>query len=335
MQLAKSSEEHYWTSLLIQSPQFTFFIGDEGKPVVVHAAAIAAASEQLNALINSGMVESKTRCAKIEDVQVDDFIRFCEYAYRGDYTVPPWEEILPEPSSISSKALQNGEDDDWGPTPKKKKKGKKIRETSSSWAFAFPPPAGEEPPHPEPYDEPISEVPAPYDEPIVEVPEPQYEKVSLSRIQLRTSFNCRNHLKGDSPKSVILRHFEPVFNKAVNQNFAPVLLAHARLYCFAHLRLIEPLKALTLDKLHKTLMNFKLYTKRVGDIIELARYVYSNQDLPDRKDDGTLNDLKKLVIEYIVCEIDTIGKHDEFVKYMEEGGEFVGDFWKLARDYMT
>ena len=121
----------------------------------------------------------------------------------------------------------------------------------------------------------------------------------------------------------------------MDQNFTPVLLAHARLYCFAHLRLIAPLKALTLDKLHKTLLNFKLYAKRVGDIIELARYAYSNPDLPDRSGDGTLDDLRKLVVEYIVCEIDTIGKYDEFVKYMEEGGEFVGDFWRMARDYMA
>lgn len=71
----------------IQSPQFTFFVGQEGKPVVVHAAAVAATSPQLDALVSGGMQESETRCARIEDVRVDDFIRFCEYTYRGDYTV--------------------------------------------------------------------------------------------------------------------------------------------------------------------------------------------------------------------------------------------------------
>jgi len=52
------------------------------------------------------------------------------------------------------------------------------------------------------------------------------------------------------------------------------------------------LKVLTLNKLHKTLLNFKLYAKRVGYIVELARYAYSNPDLPDRSDDGTLDDLR-------------------------------------------
>ncbi|KAL5400401.1 hypothetical protein PMIN03_012405 [Paraphaeosphaeria minitans] len=175
-----------------------------------------------------------------------------------------------------------------------------------------------------------------YDEPeLVLFPGPQYEVMPISRTLLRTQFHSRNYLNDGGPKALILQHFEPIPNSAVDQNFTPVLLAHARLYCFAHLRLIAPLKALTLHKLHKTLMNFKLYTKRVGDIIELARYAYSNPDLPERSDDGTLDGLRKLVVEYIVCEIDTIGDCDGFVKYVEEGGEFLGDFWRMARDYIA
>jgi len=328
----------------IQSHQFTFFIGQEGKPIVVHAAAIAATSQQLDALINGGMEESETRCARMEDVKVDDFIRFCEYAYRGDYTVPPWEELPPEPSSTSGKNQQNGDDDGWGDLAplSKKRKGKNGK---NGRAAPEPPPIEiDYPQESQVYDQPEFEA-APvyypqesrvYDEPEFEAaPEPRDEVSPISRTPLRTQFNSRNYLIDSGPKALILQHFEPKPNSAVDQNFAPVLLAHARLYCFAHLRLIAPLKALTLHKLHKTLLNFKSYAKRVGDIIELARYAYSNPDLPDRSDDGTLDDLRKLVVEYIVCEIDTIGKYDEFVKYMEEGGEFVGDFWRMARDYMA
>ena len=83
-----------------------------------------------------------------------------------------------------------------------------------------------------------------------------------------------------------------------------------------------PLEALTLYKLYKTLINFKLYIKRVGDIIRLARSAYSNPDLPDRNDDGIIDDLRRLVVEYIVCEIDIIGKCDEFV----------GDFWRTVKE---
>lgn len=292
---------------------------------MVHAAAIAAASPQLDALINGGMEESETRCARLEDVQVDDFIRFCEYAYRGDYTVPPWEEVPPDPSCMSDTNQRNRDEDDsiiWGAIPKKKK-GKKGKIATSIWDGV----------ESVTVSDPIleSEVVAEVDE----VPEIQLETRILSRTPLRTQFNSRNYLQDGGTKALILQHFEPKPNSNASQNFTPVLLAHARLYCFATLRLIAPLKALTLDKLHKTLMGFKLYTQRVGDIMELARYAYSNQDLPDRNDDGTVDDLRKLVVEYIVCEIDTIGKCAEFVGYMEDGGEFVGDFWRLARDYMA
>ncbi|PVH96484.1 hypothetical protein DM02DRAFT_535188, partial [Periconia macrospinosa] len=142
------------------------------------------------------------------------------------------------------------------------------------------------------------------------------------------------YMNDDGPKTLILKHFEPKLNDAENQNFTPVFLAHARLYCFAHLHLIEPLKALTLKKLHKKLIDFELYSKRIGDIVELARYAYSNPDLPDRNNDGIINELRKLVVEYIMCEIDIIGRHNKFINYMEEGGEFVGDFWRVMRDYV-
>jgi hypothetical protein len=69
-----------------------------------------------------------------------------------------------------------------------------------------------------------------------------------------------------------------------------------------------------------------LFTRRVRDIIKLARFAYLNLDLLDRREDGTINNLRKLVVKYIVCEIDTIRNCDKFVKYIEEGSEFVGDY---------
>ncbi|KAF2714609.1 hypothetical protein K504DRAFT_359261, partial [Pleomassaria siparia CBS 279.74] len=313
---------------------FTFFIGQEGKPIVVHAAAIAAASQHLDALINNGMAESETRSAKIVDVEVEDFVRFCEYAYRGDYTVPPWEEVMPELGSSSGMNQQSGGFDTLS-GKKKKGRAEPVFIDVPSVELDYPEDAPEDMPYDElVYPEDAPEV-MPYDEPVTEAPpEPQYKVRSISRTPLRTQFNGRKYVTDGSPKALILQHFEPQPNTAVDQNFTPVLLAHARLYCFAHLRLIAPLKALTLEKLHKTLLTFKLYAKRIGDIVELVRYVYANPDLPDRSDDGTLDELRKLVVEYIVCEIDTIGEHDVFVKYMEEGGEFVGDFWRMTRGYV-
>jgi hypothetical protein len=77
-----------------------------------------------------------------------------------------------------------------------------------------------------------------------------------------------------------------------------------------------------------TLINFKLFIRCVRDIITLARFAYLNLDMLDRRDDGTIEDLRELVVEYIICEIDMLRKCYEFVKYIEDDGEFYRGFLK-------
>jgi hypothetical protein len=120
----------------------------------------------------------------------------------------------------------------------------------------------------------------------------------------------------------------------VKENCTNILLAHARLYIFAHVRLVSELKGHILYKLHKTLIHFKLYPQRIGDILELARYVYACPDLPSRSENGFIDDIKKMVLDFMFCYESTIGKTEEFANLMEEGGEFVGDFWRLSRQQM-
>jgi hypothetical protein len=59
------------------------------------------------------MVEATTRSAELQDVEPGDFVRFLEYAYRGDYTVPAW--------TVDESALATNNidvpDDDVAPAP--------------------------------------------------------------------------------------------------------------------------------------------------------------------------------------------------------------------------
>jgi hypothetical protein len=296
---------------IIRSGQFTFLIGEEQKPIVVHAAALAAISTQMASLINGRMKEAETRCAELKDCEVDDFVRVCEYAYRGDYTVPSWEiEQAPErtdeqgstamdentENTMNLRLSQAELSDEWASLPRIKKKGKKRIFDS-----------GDE----------LS---------------PGVRKCSKS--ELRALLDGRNYLIDENPKIAILDQCKPRSNTEPNQCFVPVFLAHARLYSFANMRFIDPLKALALHKIHITLMGFKLYERRVGDIMELARYAYHGESTPSRKDDGTVDELRGLVVKYIACEIDTVGKCPEFQEMMEQGGEFVGDFWNISRIYL-
>lgn len=107
------------------------------------------------------------------------------------------------------------------------------------------------------------------------------------------------------------------------QDFTEVLLAHAKVYTFATMTSIPELRNLALNNLQQTLKGFVVYPERVRDLVELARYAYSNG--ASRSADGTMDSLRELVVSYIACEITTIRRCPEFVQLLEEGGEFASD----------
>jgi hypothetical protein len=45
---------------------------------------------------------------------------------------------------------------------------------------------------------------------------------------------------------------------------------------------------------------------------------------------GLVDPLRRLVVEYIAWQINTIGNFTEFVELLEEAGEFAGDIWGLT-----
>lgn len=92
---------------------------------------------------------------------------------------------------------------------------------------------------------------------------------------------------------------------------------------------MPPLKSLALHKLHRTLLNFKMYASPIGDIIELARYAYSSGHTCERSENGVINKLREIVVEYVIREIEVIGGSRGLLALMEEGGPFVTDFWSL------
>ncbi|CAO2657546.1 Nn.00g036720.m01.CDS01 [Neocucurbitaria sp. VM-36] len=299
----------------IQSDLFTFYVGEAKTAFIVHSKAIAATSGHFSAMVNGDMMEAKTRSAEIFDIERSDFARFLEYAYRKDYTVPSWvlEETTPEIDTGDPQGDQS--------------------------PIELPPP-------PAPADEGIPETPQMDDEPTMEAPQmdvppspptPVFSarkwdwkpRKKCDKAALRTTFQEHNYISSTSDVS---EAFLPKANSAPNQDFKPVFLAHARLYTFAEMRLIYPLKNLALHKLHKTLMDFQLYNQRVGDVVELARYAYDHG--AGRSKDGTLDALRQLVVEYIACEVDTVGKHVEFMRLVEDGGEFVSDFWRIVTKYL-
>lgn len=313
---------------IFTSDQFTFFVGEGKKPIVAHAAAIADQSPALNALINGRMAEAQTRSVIFDDMPEEDFIRFCQFAYTGDYT-PPLCIIKDETSHpTQSRSLESDSESEISDVPQ-------IELEPAAEEPAEEEPAAEEPAA----EEPAAEEPAPAEEPPLEPTlEPSrvfgYRRRSYSqthyisqasrKINLRRSFDIK-FICPTLPRQRIINSCEIVPNSHAKQDYTGVFLAHARLYIFADKYGIKPLESLSLYKLHATLKSFTLYRARVGDILKLVRYAYENGPSCER------NKLRALVSEYIACEIDTIGKTKRFLALMEEGGLFVRDFWKLVQ----
>ncbi|KAF2007373.1 hypothetical protein P154DRAFT_517117 [Amniculicola lignicola CBS 123094] len=298
---------------MLRSAQFKFIIsnGNQNTVVVVHASAIAATCDYMNQLINGAMAEAQEASAEIKDINFDDFVRFCEYAYRGDYTVPTW--TLDE-SNVSQKPSE----------PREGEFQTSFVQHLAAETFRPPPPTPVE-------DDVLVVVDNPQ---IITTPSHTGRKKNKKTLK-RTRFKNRNYSVPEPPIGIITAGFEPDANNHPTQNFTPVFLAHAHLYKFAHLRLIEPLKALALKKLKWTLMNFKLYERRLGDILELARYAYNDIDIPPRTESGKIDDLRSLVVEFIACEIDTIGKSKELSELLEDGGEFASDLWRRVHPLLS
>ncbi|KAF2214377.1 hypothetical protein CERZMDRAFT_37425, partial [Cercospora zeae-maydis SCOH1-5] len=91
-------------------------------------------------------------------------------------------------------------------------------------------------------------------------------------------------------------------NKEACEDYTNVFLSHARMYVFADTYAIEPLRLLSLQKLHKTLSLFMLYPERGDDIGALLRYTYENTT----EREGKLDDLRELVLRYVCCNMEKL-----------------------------
>jgi hypothetical protein len=118
-----------------------------------------------------------------------------------------------------------------------------------------------------------------------------------------------------------------------NHSYSRVLLCHASLWALADYRLINSLKALALYKLHKTLCIFELDDKNVVDIIDLARFAYSEEGGGGAKGglvEGGTTTLRGLVCHYIAQNAVVLSVNSGFMELVGEGGDVVKDFFSMV-----
>ncbi|KAI9823588.1 MAG: hypothetical protein M1832_002369 [Thelocarpon impressellum] len=107
-----------------------------------------------------------------------------------------------------------------------------------------------------------------------------------------------------------------------DEDDAPLLISHARLYVLADRYDVPVLEVLTLHKLHAILCAFSPPDAgRINDVVELARYAYANTPTYEN---GT-DELRHLVSSYIAFRPGKLARSPEVLRLLEEGGSLPSD----------
>jgi hypothetical protein len=103
---------------------------------------------------------------------------------------------------------------------------------------------------------------------------------------------------------------------------SPDLLAHAKIYVFATLYLVDALREQCLKSLHRDLSNLTLNGRTITNVLDLLEYTY---DHTGRQEPGGRCSLRMLVIHYISCEARTLVENTRFRYILDDHGEMASD----------
>lgn len=264
------------------------------------------------------MLEAKENCAHLEEVDEQTFVRFSQYAYTGDYDAadpipPPAPDIgneghdaLDQLNVVEAEpvAIENVTEADY-------EAGVLAEATLLEPSFELDP------------RPPSEDVWSSRRHLVRKGKKKKYEYRSMSpeAVPSRSKGSELWQNFNERAEAVSLPEFQPRENREPCEDYTEVFLCHARLYVFADVYDIPPLRNLSLHKLQRTLARFTLYDERVGDIIELLRYAYSNT----AERTVSMEKLRSLVTHYAACKVEDLSGNDQFGSLLEEFGDFAKD----------
>ena len=269
---------------------------------MVHSALIAHHSKPLGVLVNGNMSEAKEGCAFLEDVDERTFVRFSQYAYTGDYIAADPDILLdssaiPAPHFAANEAPIRGD----GETP-----------PPPGPSLFYSPPSVTAYPEPDPYEPSV-----PNDDGDWGCYSASKKDKKRGKLVAQASQSKRSRLWDNfknTSYAISTPAFQPRKNRESYEDYTEIFLCHAKLYVFAEMYDIGPLRELSLHKLQRTLAEFTLYDQRVEDIVRLIRYSYSNTI----HHPGSVDNLRSLVVHYSACVVDELSKSVEFQLLLEE-----------------
>ncbi|KAF2440325.1 hypothetical protein P171DRAFT_475817 [Karstenula rhodostoma CBS 690.94] len=278
---------------VLHSKQVTFLIGPEETPIIVHAGAIARLSAPLDRLVNGKMLEAQENVACFKDLEVQDFERICEFSYRGTYTLPKSERFSDAEVDAATQMFH-------------------LADPISPY---FMPYFGA---HNCEDDSSGKESEGDHEESTPTTANTSVFCDSLSPIASFWSFTNPNQ---DARLEWPVVSFE---NTSWRENFAPVFLAHARLYAFAEQYLAPALKMRALQNVRNTLAGYTLFVSGLEAVVQLARFAYERDYIPDREG-RSVDPLRQLIVAYVVAHHKHFRNYSGHRQLLEGWNEYATD----------
>lgn len=224
---------------IIHTRIFEFVIGRERASFKIHSGAVAEQSDTLNNLVNGAMIEAQLGCIFWEDLSVDTFIRFIQFAYLGDYPAPASGPLTDPPgAAVPATPLFVS------PAAAKTSTLESYHEASMKDA---PPPIGRTNQD--------------------SMPKNTTGEVSFKDMDFAVRIPAMEFWESCKPRPNL-----------PSEDFTKVFIAHAELYVFAEKYGVKTLKQSTLLKLHQTLAIYKINPADIRAIIELIRFAFSEEN---------------------------------------------------------
>lgn len=297
---------------------------------------------------NGQMKESGSRLAVLEDVEVDTFIAFCEYAYTGRYTVPSREDAavsedggskgsqgsgnLPVGSgrldgnnnTMETGNLSKPTSSQSLPQLSRPISGGVSTSTSGQALGNFPRGGGLGGDNTTQTSSLFQSNSSPFG---------QHPRLFFGTASTSTKPPSENppsqfHIsqpKVQHPYDILWETFTKKhysFFQAASISYKPDLLFHAKLCVFATRYLVLSLQTQCLISLHRDLESFKLSTETASQILDLLEYTYENTG---KQEPGGKCRLRDLVIYYVACKSQILADNERFERLLDENGEMGSD----------
>lgn len=329
-----TANQHYRVA---KSKPFRFLVGPHGREFTIHSALVAAQSPYLNTLVNGPFEEGNEGVVKWESVDEEAFLCFWQYSYVGDYHVPKKQDASADyeeddamtsqgdstavafADNVATESPTEAQEYDQPlegdvrtlltPSSSKKKKKKCKKGMSAPYDETGPMPEPEPEPQPQPHPGPWGSKTSPFWKPD---PGPWGSNPNpFGRPEPEPLPS-----KGDRLWNVFINLGSRnigLEKELLTESPGHHLLCHARVYVLADCYGISQLMEISYNKLHQAMCQFVLQTESLVDVIALIHYCYEEL-VPER--------LKKLVVMYTACKVETLWKDEQFQHILEEHGGF-------------